>query len=83
VCDSRGVSNRWSAFWAGPNRWARDNPWQWAVVGAVGWFFAGWALSESLWVALIAGAVGYVVVGLSVSGGPGRWYLNWRLRDRP
>ena len=75
--------NNWAAFWAGPNRWARNHPWQWAAVGAVAWFVGGRALTTDIWVGLLTGALGFLVTGWSVSRGPGRRFLGWRLRGRP
>jgi hypothetical protein len=61
----------------------RANPRQWGALCAVGWFFAGWAVSARLWVGLVAAAVGYLITSWSVSRGPGRSFFNWRMRDRP
>jgi hypothetical protein len=60
--------DRWNAFWTVPNRWARNNPWQWAIGCAVVWFVGGWAVSDNVGVGVIVAAAGLVITGLSVGG---------------
>jgi hypothetical protein len=78
----RRVWERWSTFWVGPNRWARENPWQWAVVAGVVAFLAVWLTFGSVLAGAVVGIVCVPLSGWSVSRGPGRKFLDWRLRGR-
>jgi len=71
---------RWSAFWIRADRWARDNPSRWALVAGVVAFLAGLLIFQSLVWALVMGVLWVPITWLSVSRGPGRKFLDWRLR---
>lgn len=62
------------------NDWAYRHPWGWAVVGGALAFVSALIALRSIVIALAIAPVWFLVTGWSVSRGPGRKYLERRLR---
>lgn len=65
----------------GTNEWVLQHPWLWAIVQVPLSFIIAFRFFDSPWLPwLIIAALAYVVTGWSLSRGPGRTFLKWRLR---